>query len=88
MMATANALMPVLKHFTTVMRSTSDAARDLVAVSVEPEFEGKRGYFVGREPDVDAEISRDIATQGKLWAACWKWASLTPGETVLSNVAA
>jgi hypothetical protein len=87
-MAIANALMPVLKHFTTLMRSTTDAARDLVAVSVEPQFNEKRGYFVGRQPDVDAEISRDTEAQGRLWAACWKWGNLIPNETVLSDVAA
>lgn len=79
--------MPVLKHFTSVMRPTSDAARDLVAVSVEPEFQGKRGYFVGRKVDVDAEISRARDTQERLWTGCWKWTSLTPSDTVLSDVA-
>jgi hypothetical protein len=45
-MATTNALMPVLKHFTTLMGSTTDAAQNLVAVSVEPEFNVKREYLL------------------------------------------
>jgi WW domain-containing oxidoreductase len=85
MMATAKLLMPVLKHLTSVMRPTSDAARDLVAVSVEPEFQGKREYFVGRKPDVDAEISRYKDAQERLWEACWKWTGLTPDDTLLSS---
>jgi WW domain-containing oxidoreductase len=88
MMATANLLMPVLKHLTSVMRSTTDAARDLVAVTVEPEFDRKRGYFVGRKPEICAEMSRDREAQGRLWAVCWKWTNLTPGETVLSDIGA
>jgi WW domain-containing oxidoreductase len=88
MMGALKVPMPVLKHFTSALRPTADAARDLVAVAVEPEFEGMRGYFIGLKPDVDAEISRDIEAQKRLWAACWKWTSLTPGETILSNAAA
>jgi hypothetical protein len=75
--------MPVLKHFTNAFRPTADAARDLVAVSVEPEFQGKRGYYVGRKPGVSAEISRDAVVQDRLWTACRKWAELTPQETIL-----
>lgn len=86
-MATVKLLLPVLKHVTSVMRPTADAARDLVAVAVGPEFDGRRGYFVGQKPDVDAEISRDTKSQQRLWAACWKWSGLTSSETVLSNVA-
>jgi WW domain-containing oxidoreductase len=86
-MAIVNFLMPVLKHFTSVMRPTSDAARDLVAVSVGADFQGKRGYFVGRKPDVDAEISRARDAQERLWAACWQWTCLEPSETVLPNAA-
>ncbi|KAK4942068.1 hypothetical protein LTR10_018104 [Elasticomyces elasticus] len=88
MMAFINLCMPVLKHFTKAFRPTSDSARDLVAVSVEPEFQGKRGYYVGRKPDVSAEISKDTAVQKRLWAACWKWAGLTTEDTVLQNAAA
>ena len=69
------------------MRPTADAAKDLVAVTVEPEFQGKRGYFVGRKSEKDAEVSRDAEAQDKLWAACWRWTGLASRETVLSNAA-
>lgn len=87
MMAVVKVLMPLLKHLTAVMRPTADAARDVVAVSVDPEFNGKRGYFVGRKPDVDAEVSRDTGAQERLWEACWRWTGLSPEETALQNTA-
>ncbi|KAF2650308.1 NAD(P)-binding protein [Lophiostoma macrostomum CBS 122681] len=83
MMAIINLLMPLLKHLTTALRPAADAARDLVAVSVEPEFQGRRGYFVGRSPEVDAEISRSREAQESLWAACWRWTGLRAGDTML-----
>ena len=86
-MAAINICMPVLKYLTTAFRPTADSARDLVAVSVEPQFQGKKGYYVGREPEVSAEISRDAAVQKRLWTACWKWAGLSAEETVLQNAA-
>lgn len=86
-MAAVSFCMPVLKHFTTTFRPTAEAARDLVAVSVEPEFQGKRGYYVGQKPGISAEISRDPAAQQRLWAACWKWAGLSAEETVLQHAA-
>ncbi|CAJ2502368.1 Uu.00g097620.m01.CDS01 [Anthostomella pinea] len=88
MMATINFLMPVLKHVTTMFRPTADAARDVVAVSVAPEFRSRRGYYVGQRADVDAEISRDAGAQDRLWRACWGWSGLEPEETMLANAAA
>ena len=76
-----------VEYLTAALRPTADLARDLVAVTVEPEFQGKRGYYVGRTAEVSAEISRDAAAQERLWAACWKWAGLCSKETVLQNAA-
>ncbi|GES65384.1 short-chain dehydrogenase/reductase SDR [Aspergillus terreus] len=81
--ATINFLMPVLKHLTKAFRTTEDAGRDLVALSVGPSFQGKRGYFVGQKQTDAAAASKDEGAQNKLWEACWRWAGLVPGETVL-----
>jgi hypothetical protein len=84
-MATINFFMPVLKHLTTTFRTTEDAGRDLVAVSVGPEFHGKRGYYVCRKPDAPAAVSENEDEQRRLWEACWRWAGLSSGETMLQN---
>jgi hypothetical protein len=86
LMATINFCMPVLKHLTTMFRTTEDAGRDLVALSVGPAFHGKRGYYVGQKPDAPAAVSEDGNEQQRLWEACWTWAGLRLGETVLQNV--
>ncbi|OQV08332.1 hypothetical protein CLAIMM_12627 [Cladophialophora immunda] len=80
-----NFCMPVLKHFTSTFRPTSDAARDLVEVSVGPAFRGKRGYYVGQNPSPSATMSKDPEVQARLWEACWRWSSLKSEDTVLSN---
>lgn len=86
LMGTINLLMPVLKHCTSAFRTTEDAGRDLAAVSVDPAFGGKRGYYVGLKTDSAALVSQDSGMQKKLWERCWRWASLTPAETVLQNI--
>ncbi|KAK4233076.1 hypothetical protein C8A03DRAFT_39242 [Achaetomium macrosporum] len=66
LMAVVDAMMPLLRHFTTAVRTTEDAGRDLVALSVEPEFRGKRGYFVGRSAEIPAKDSLDSQAQKTL----------------------
>lgn len=85
LMAVINFLMPVLKHLTTTFRTTEDAGRDLVAISVEPDFAGKRGYFVGPKSDIPAEVTMDVRQQKRLFEACWTWAGLTREETILQD---
>jgi hypothetical protein len=85
LMGTINFLMPVLKHCTTVFRTTEDAGRDLAAVSADPAFRGKGGYYVGQNMGSAAPVSQDPDIQKKLWECCWGWAGLTPAETVLQN---
>jgi hypothetical protein len=84
-MGVVNVLMPVLKHLTSAVRTTADAGRDLVAVSVGSEFRGKRGYFVGLEEEAPAEVSKDVELQKRLWDACCGWTGLEEGETVLHD---
>ena len=80
-----NMFMPVLRHFTTAIRTNADAGRDLVELSVGPEFQGKRGYYVGKKPGTAAGVSGDEGVQRRLWDACWKWAGMEEGETVLQD---
>jgi hypothetical protein len=82
-MGVVNVMMPLLRHLTSTVRTTADAGRDLVALSVAPEFQGKRGYFVGKHEAAPAEASLDAEVQRGLWEACWRWAGLSQGETVL-----
>lgn len=83
--ATVNFLMPVLKHLTSAFRTTEDAGRDLVTMSVDPAFQGKSGYYVGQKGEVAAAASKDEKLQKRLWDACCRWAALRPDETVLQN---
>ncbi|KAL3429617.1 hypothetical protein BDV09DRAFT_39585 [Aspergillus tetrazonus] len=76
-------LMPILKHITTTFRTNKDAGRDLLAVSLDPAFQGKRGYYVGQKQEAAASVTGDAAVQRRLWEACWQWAGLAPEETVL-----
>ncbi|CEN60823.1 hypothetical protein ASPCAL03256 [Aspergillus calidoustus] len=86
-MATLNVFMPVLRYVTTGLRTSKDSGRDLVAVSVGSEFQAKRGYYVGVNKAEGAQVSHDEQVQRRLWEACWKWAGLSPEETVLQNAA-
>ncbi|KAL4794083.1 hypothetical protein BDV19DRAFT_390593 [Aspergillus venezuelensis] len=84
-MAVVGFLMPVLRHFTSALRTNKDSGRDLVAVSLDPIFAGKRGYYIGQKEDAPAQISHDTEIQKRLWDACWRWAGLTADETVLGS---
>ncbi|KAK4244351.1 hypothetical protein C7999DRAFT_35275 [Corynascus novoguineensis] len=83
-MGVVNVLMPVLRHLTSTIRTNNDAGRDLVALSVGPEFQGKRGFIVGQNEAVSAKLNRDEAVQRKLWDACLSWAGISTAGTVLA----
>ncbi|KAJ5664117.1 hypothetical protein N7507_004848 [Penicillium longicatenatum] len=83
--AVINFLMPVVKHLTTDFRTTDDSGRDLVAVSVDPAFHGQCGYFDGQRKGSCTTASEDLEWQKRLWSACWRWAGLSGGETVLQD---
>ncbi|BCS25201.1 uncharacterized protein APUU_41645S [Aspergillus puulaauensis] len=82
-----NFLMPVLKYVTTVFRTNEDSGRDLVAVSLDPAFHEKRGYYIGQKAAMPSEVSGNVDLQKRLWDACWEWTGLTPDETALQNAA-
>lgn len=87
-MGVANAMMPLLRHLTSAMRTAASAGGDLVALSVGVQFKGRKGYFVGKQEATPAKASCDLTVQKKLWAACWGWAGLLQGETVLEKASA
>lgn len=82
LVAVMNFLMPVLKHLTTAFRTTEDAGRDLVAVSLDPKFQGKGGYYVGQKQASPAAVSTDVEVQRGLWNSCWKWAGLSNEDAI------
>ncbi|KAJ0418701.1 hypothetical protein BJY00DRAFT_175307 [Aspergillus carlsbadensis] len=86
-MAAMNVLLPVLRYVMTDFRSSKESGRDLVAVSVGPEFQAKRGYYVGVNKGEGAQVSHDKQVQRRLWDACWGWAGLSPDETALQSAA-
>lgn len=83
MFATANVLMPVLKHFTNAARTSDDAGRALVSLAVGPAFQGKRGYYVATKPVKSSEGSLNGESRWKVWQACWNWAGLSESDTIL-----
>ncbi|KAJ5223810.1 hypothetical protein N7468_008352 [Penicillium chermesinum] len=85
--ALINVLMPALKYFTSQFRTTRDAGRDLATLSLDPSFKGKRGYYIGTREGTPSKVAMAEEVQKKLWDGCWKWANLTPEETVLQNSA-
>lgn len=76
-------VVPVAKYFTQALNTPANAGRELVAMSVGPEYEGVRGYFVRLQRTESSAESQDEGKQGQVWAACEKWVRLAPSETVL-----
>ncbi|KAM6517924.1 hypothetical protein FSOLCH5_006694 [Fusarium solani] len=63
------------------------AGKDLAELSVGKEFEGTRGYFLGVQKEEESPMTKDENKQRILWDACWRWAGLEEGETVLVGAA-
>ncbi|KAM5341769.1 hypothetical protein ACJ41O_014800 [Fusarium nematophilum] len=78
-----NLLLPLLKHITSDFRRSADAGRDLAELCVGDGFQGARGYYIGVKPAEPAKSSRDVEKRRILWKACWEWAGMGRGETVL-----
>lgn len=80
-------LLPLTKHITSSYRRSADAGKDLAELSVGNEFDGTRGYFLGLKREEEAAMTKDEGKQRVLWEACWRWAGLEEGETVLVGAA-
>lgn len=74
-------LLPVIKHFTSRIRSNEDSAQDLMALALSPEYASVRGYFNGRKPQRPARICEDKAKCEAIWEACWEWVGMKEEET-------
>lgn len=75
--------MPILKYFTSQIRTTADAGRDLAYLSLDPSFQGRRGYFEGKKETAPSKVAIDEKVQQELWDGCWRWANMTSEETAL-----
>ncbi|KAJ5888908.1 hypothetical protein N7495_008949 [Penicillium taxi] len=76
-------LMPLLRPFTSSVRLSSDSARDLVTLAVDPEYHSSRGYFAGTKAIMAASVTENEDAREGLWAACWKWAVISGKETCI-----
>jgi hypothetical protein len=86
-LGTLSHLLPLTKHITSSFRRSADAGNDLAELSVGKEFEGIRGYFLGVQKEEESPMTKDESKQRILWEACWRWAGLEEGETVLVGAA-
>ncbi|KAJ4328871.1 hypothetical protein N0V84_000659 [Fusarium piperis] len=86
-LGTITYLLPLTKHIKSSFRRSADAGKDLAELSVGKEFDGTRGYFLGVKREEEAPMTRDEGKQRILWEACWRWAGLKEGETVLVGAA-
>ncbi|KAM0427869.1 hypothetical protein ACHAPT_007328 [Fusarium lateritium] len=86
-LTTLSWLLPVTKYVSSSFRRSADAGRDLAELSVGEDFKDVRGYFLGVKSEEEAEMTKDETKQRILWEACWRWAGMTEGETVLSGAA-
>ncbi|KAF7552226.1 hypothetical protein G7Z17_g4470 [Cylindrodendrum hubeiense] len=84
--AVANAILPLVKRFTSEIRRSIDSAQDLVELSVGDKFKDVRGYHVGLAATEPAKVVGDKAKARLLWAACWKWTEFKEEETVLLDI--
>jgi WW domain-containing oxidoreductase len=79
-----HSIAPVARYFTPRLNTPANAGRELVALSVGPEGEGVRGYFLRLQLKESSVQSQDEEKQKEVWADCEKWVMLDPSETVLS----
>lgn len=75
--------LPILRHFTDIMRPAAQSGRELVELSVGEKFKGTKGYFMGVRREEEDIACKDVYKRELLWNACWKWAEMREEETVL-----
>ncbi|RSL62800.1 hypothetical protein CEP51_013402 [Fusarium floridanum] len=86
-LGTITHLLPLTKYITSSIRRSADAGKDLAELSVGKEFQGTTGYFLGVRREEEAPMTKDEGKQRVMWEACWRWAGLKEGETVLVGAA-
>jgi len=65
------------------MRTSGEAARDLVEMAVGEKFQGRKGHFVMNVQKDSSEASRDEKMQEMLWQKSVEWAKIGQDDTVL-----
>ncbi|KLP06646.1 dehydrogenase/reductase [Fusarium fujikuroi] len=75
--------LPILRHFTDIMRPAAQSGRELVELSVGEKFKGTKGYFMGARREEEDIACKDVHKRELLWNACWEWAGMREEETVL-----
>lgn len=77
-------LLPVLRlAMGPTLRTAEPAGVDVVELTLNPKFAGKRAFFTLLQEDVSSPDSRDEAKQSCLWAQTLIWAKITRENTAL-----
>lgn len=79
----AHFVVPIIRPFQQGLNTPADAGQELLRLSMGPEGQGVRGYYVRLQPKESSMASLDEQRQEQVWAACVKWVRLDPSETVL-----
>ncbi|KAL6923904.1 hypothetical protein ACHAPO_006661 [Fusarium lateritium] len=78
-------LLPILKYFTDELRSSAQSGRELAELAVGDKYQGKKGYFMGARREKEDTVCMDADKRDILWKACWEWAGMQKGETILDE---
>ncbi|KAJ6023964.1 hypothetical protein N7540_004761 [Penicillium herquei] len=78
-------LLPIVRLFTYQVRSSTDSARDLVALVADPAFHLTRGHFNGNKPQPPAAVAKDDQQCEAIWTACWEWGNMVESDTCVAK---
>ncbi|KAL9062527.1 MAG: hypothetical protein Q9157_008842 [Trypethelium eluteriae] len=77
-------LLPLLKLLMgPTLRTAAPAGVDVVELSLNPIYLGKRGFFTLLQEDQSSPDSRDERKQQRLWNKTLEWAKITKENTAL-----
>ena len=83
MMYVTSWILPIVKHLAKNFTTLEAAGRYMASISVDPEYEGARGYYEQGKYSMSSSESQDELKQKTLWTKCEKWARLDGLETPL-----
>jgi hypothetical protein len=81
---TLNRLQPVLKLANPRMQRAGSAARDLVDLTLDKEFEGMEGHFEVRKKKDSSPASMDEGMQARVWQKSLEWSGIGQGDMGLA----
>ncbi|KAI9649299.1 hypothetical protein NHQ30_001871 [Ciborinia camelliae] len=73
----------LFKYAIPTLRSTKDAAVDLVEIAIGEEFRGESGYYTMLNRDECSPETRDEEKQVAVWRKSLEWAGVKSGDMVL-----